>query len=110
MRLWNRFWQRWDAPAMQAREANIEGAGEISQAELVRTALRMSADRVIVGEVRGPELVPMLNAMSQGADGSLGTLHASSSRGVFTKLAAYGAQAPERLGLDATNLLLAEAV
>ncbi len=99
-----------DCVALQVREPNIEDAGGIDQAELVRHALRMSADRVIVGEVRGAELVPMLNAMSQGTDGSMGTVHASSSRGVFTKLAAYGAQAPERLGLDATNLLLAEAV
>ena len=99
-----------DAPAMQAREANIEGAGEITQAELVRTALRMSADRVIVGEVRGPELVPMLNAMSQGNDGSMGTLHAGDSRQAFTRLAAYAAQGPERLSLEATNLLVASAV
>jgi Flp pilus assembly CpaF family ATPase len=99
-----------DAPAMQAREANIEGAGEITQAELVRTALRMSADRVIVGEVRGPELVPMLNVMSQGTDGSMGTLHAGNSRQAFTKLAAYAAQSPERLSLEATNLLVASAV
>jgi pilus assembly protein CpaF len=99
-----------DAPAMQAREANIEGAGEITQAELVRTALRMSADRVIVGEVRGPELVPMLNAMSQGNDGSMGTLHAGSTRQAFTKLAAYAAQGPEHLSLEATNLLVASAI
>jgi Flp pilus assembly CpaF family ATPase len=99
-----------DCVALQVREPNIEDAGGIDQAELVRHALRMSPDRVIVGEVRGPELVPMLNAMSQGTDGSMGTVHASSSRGVFAKLAAYGAQAPERLGLEATNLLVAQAV
>jgi Flp pilus assembly CpaF family ATPase len=99
-----------DCVALQVREPNIEDAGGIDQAALVRHALRMSPDRVIVGEVRGAELVPMLNAMSQGSDGSIATVHASSSRGVFTKLAAYGAQAPERLGLEATNLLLAEAV
>jgi len=99
-----------DCVALQVREPNIEDAGGIDQADLVRHALRMSPDRVIVGEVRGHELVPMLNAMSQGTDGSMGTVHASSSRGVFSKLAAYGAQAPERLGLEATNLLTAEAV
>ncbi|MFC4463960.1 CpaF family protein [Streptomyces xiangluensis] len=99
-----------DVVAMQAREANIEGQGAVSQAELVRWALRMSPDRVIVGEVRGPEVIPMCNAMSQGNDGSMGTLHASTSRGAFTKLAAYAVQGPERLPLEATNLLVASAL
>ncbi|MDQ0772957.1 pilus assembly protein CpaF [Streptomyces aurantiacus] len=99
-----------DVVAMQAREANIEGKAAISQAELVRWALRMSPDRVIVGEVRGPEVIPMCNAMSQGNDGSMGTLHASTSRGAFTKLAAYAIQGPERLPLEATNLLVASAL
>jgi Flp pilus assembly CpaF family ATPase len=99
-----------DVVALQAREANIEGQGEVSQAELVRWALRMSPDRVIVGEIRGPEVVPMCNAMSQGNDGSMATLHASSSRIAFTRLASYAAQGPERLPLEATNLLVASAV
>jgi len=98
-----------DVVAMQARERNVEGEGEVPLAELVRWALRMSPDRVIVGEVRGAEVVPMLMAMSQGNDGSMCTLHASSSAGAFTKIAAYAAQA-ERLPLDATNLLIASAV
>jgi Flp pilus assembly CpaF family ATPase len=96
--------------ALQAREANIEDQGAVSQAELVRWALRMSPDRVLVGEIRGPEVVPMCNAMSQGNDGSMATLHASSSRIAFTRLAAYAAQGPERLPLEATNLLVASAV
>ncbi|AZS74857.1 type II secretion system protein E [Streptomyces lydicus] len=96
--------------AMQAREPNIEGRGGIDQAELVRWGLRMSPDRVIVGEIRGAEVIPMCNAMSQGNDGSLSTIHASTSRGVFTKLASYAAQAPERLSLEATNLMVASAV
>lgn len=99
-----------DVVAMQAREANIEGEGAVGQAELVRWGLRMSPDRVIVGEIRGAEVVPMCNAMSQGNDGSLSTIHASTSRGVFTKLAAYAAQSPERLSLEATNLLIASSV
>jgi pilus assembly protein CpaF len=96
--------------AMQAREPNIEGQGGIDQAELVRWGLRMSPDRVIVGEIRGSEVIPMCNAMSQGNDGSLSTIHASTSHGVFTKLAAYAAQSPERLTLEATNLMVASAV
>jgi Flp pilus assembly CpaF family ATPase len=95
---------------LQSRDANIEGAGVIDLAELFRTGLRMSPDRVIVGEVRGHEIIPMLNAMSQGNDGSLGTIHASSSAGVFKKLVLYAAQSPERLDPATTNLLVAEAV
>lgn len=99
-----------DVTAFQAREANVEGEGAISQADLVRWALRMSPDRVIVGEIRGPEVIPMCNAMSQGNDGSMATLHASSSRIAFTRLASYAAQGAERLPLEATNLLVASAV
>jgi Flp pilus assembly CpaF family ATPase len=99
-----------DVTALQAREANIEGAGEISQADLVRWALRMSPDRVIVGEIRGPEVVPMCNAMSQGNDGSMATLHASSSQIAFLRLASYAAQAAERLPIDATALLVGSSV
>lgn len=99
-----------DVVALQAREPNVEGEGEVSLAELVRWALRMSPDRVIVGEARGSEVVPMLNAMSQGNDGTMTTLHASSSRVGFTKLAAYAAQAAERLPLEASSLLIASAV
>ncbi|RSM37857.1 CpaF family protein [Amycolatopsis balhimycina DSM 5908] len=99
-----------DVTALQAREANIEGAGAVSQAELVRWGLRMSPDRVIVGEIRGPEVIPMCNAMSQGNDGSMATLHASSSRIAFTRLASYAAQSAERLSLEATALLVASSV
>ncbi|WP_156755876.1 CpaF family protein [Actinokineospora pegani] len=97
---------RIDVIALQARDANIEGEGAISQAELLRWALRMSPDRVIVGEIRGPEVIPMCNAMSQGNDGSLATLHASSSGAAFARLAAYAAQGDERLPVEVTNLLV----
>ncbi|HVV12106.1 CpaF family protein [Amycolatopsis sp.] len=99
-----------DVTAMQAREPNLEGVGEISLSDLVWQSLRMSPDRVIVGEVRGPEVIPMCNAMSMGNDGSMGTLHSSSSRGAFLKLAAYAVQGPERLPVEATNLLVASAL
>jgi pilus assembly protein CpaF len=99
-----------DVVALEAREANLEGEGGVSLAELVRWALRMSPDRVIVGEARGEEVLALLNAMSQGTDGSMATLHASSSKGAFSKLATYAVQAPERLPLEATNLLVANAV
>ncbi|MEV7042848.1 ATPase, T2SS/T4P/T4SS family [Amycolatopsis sp. NPDC051061] len=99
-----------DVTALQARERNVEGEGAVDQAELVRWGLRMSPDRVIVGEIRGPEVIPMCNAMSQGNDGSMATLHASSSKIAFTRLASYAAQGPERLPLEATALLVASAV
>jgi Flp pilus assembly CpaF family ATPase len=70
----------------------------------------MNADRVIVGEVLGDEVLPMLNAMSQGRSGSMCTIHADSSAGVFRRIASYAVQAPERLPLDATNLLIAGAL
>lgn len=99
-----------DAVALQAREPNIEGEGEVTLTELVRWALRMSPDRVIVGEVRGSEIMPMLSAMNQGNDGSMTTVHASSTRGAFTKMAAYAAQSTERLPIEVTNLLIAQGV
>lgn len=99
-----------DVVALQAREPNLEGVGEISLSDLVWQSLRMSPDRVIVGEVRGPEVIPLTNAMSMGNDGSMGTLHSSSSRGAFLKLAAYAVQGPERLPIEATNLLVASAL
>lgn len=99
-----------DVVALQAREPNIEGQGEITLSDLVWQSLRMSPDRVIVGEVRGPEVIPMCNVMSQGNDGSMGTLHASSSLGAFLKLASYAVQGPERLSRKDTNLLVASAL
>ena len=99
-----------DSVAMESRLANTEGVGAIGMAQLVRRSLRMNASRVIVGEVLGDEVIPMLNAMSQGRSGSMATIHADDSTGVFRRLAAYAVQAPERLPLEATNLLIAGAV
>jgi Flp pilus assembly CpaF family ATPase len=99
-----------DFETIEAREANTEGVGEFSLADGVRAALRMDPDRVIVGEVRGAEVLPMLLAMSQGNDGSMCSIHADSSRGVFGRLAMYAAMTRERLDPDVTNLLVANAV
>ena len=63
-----------------------------------------------MGEVLGDEILPMLNAMSQGRSGSMCTIHADSSAGVFRRIASYAVQAPERLPLEATNLLVAGAI
>jgi Flp pilus assembly CpaF family ATPase len=78
-----------------ARPPNIEGAGEITMADLGRKALRSRPDRVIVGEVRGPEGLQLIRAMTQGNDGSMGTLHANSSKDAFARLASYVVADPE---------------
>jgi pilus assembly protein CpaF len=96
--------------AMEAREANIEGVGQVSCAQLVRDAMRTSSQRVIVGEVLGDEIVPMLNAMNSGSKGSMCTLHANSSAEVFDKLALLAAQSPQRLDFTTTHALAAHAV
>jgi pilus assembly protein CpaF len=99
-----------DCTALQAREPNVEGEGGIDLAELVRWALRMSPDRVILGEARGGEVVPLLNCMSQGNDGSLATIHASSSKQAFSRLMTYAAQSAERLPFESTAPLIGGAV
>jgi pilus assembly protein CpaF len=99
-----------DLVALESRNANAEGEGDVAMARLVRRALRMNADRVIVGEVLGDEVLPMLNAMSQGRSGSMCTIHSDSSAGVFRRLASYAVQAPERLPLESTNILIAGSV
>jgi pilus assembly protein CpaF len=71
---------------LETRPANIEGKGEIAQRDLVRNALRMRPDRIVVGEVRGAETVDMLQAMNTGHDGSLTTVHANSSRDALTRI------------------------
>lgn len=99
-----------DHETLEAREANTEGVGAFTLAELVRSALRMDPQRVIVGEVRGAEVLPMLLAMSQGNDGSMCSIHADSSKGVFGRIAMYAAMTPERLIPEVTNILVANAV
>ena len=71
---------------LETRPANVEGRGEITQRDLVRNALRMRPDRIIVGEVRGPESLDMLQAMNTGHDGSISTVHANSARDSLTRL------------------------
>ncbi|HYZ18969.1 MAG TPA: CpaF family protein, partial [Gaiellaceae bacterium] len=71
---------------LEARPPNIEGQGEIRIRELVRNSLRMRPDRIIVGEVRGPETLDMLQAMNTGHEGSLTTIHANSPRDALSRL------------------------
>ena len=71
---------------LETRPPNLEGAGEVTQRDLVRNALRMRPERIILGEVRGGEALDMLHAMNTGHDGSLATIHANSSRDALTRL------------------------
>jgi pilus assembly protein CpaF len=71
---------------LEARPKNIEGEGEIPIRELVRNSLRMRPDRIIVGEVRGPEALDMLQAMNTGHDGSLSTIHANTPRDALSRV------------------------
>jgi Flp pilus assembly CpaF family ATPase len=70
----------------------------------------MNPSRVIVGEVLGDEIVTMLNAMTQGNDGSLSTIHSNSSLEVFNRISTYAIQAAERLPVDATHMLISGAI
>lgn len=87
---------------LQARAANVEGAGEIGLAELIRHALRMRPDRLVVGECRGAEVAEMLTALNTGHQGAWGTLHANSAHDVPARLHAMGALAGwSRAAIDA---------
>lgn len=81
---------------MQARPANVEGAGTVTLRDLVRQALRMRPDRLVVGEVRGAEVVDLLSALNTGHEGGCGTVHANSAADVPARLEALGLVA----GLD----------
>ncbi len=71
---------------LETRPPNLEGTGEVSMRDLVKNCLRMRPERIIVGEVRGPEAIDLLQAMNTGHDGSMGTLHANSPREALYRL------------------------
>jgi pilus assembly protein CpaF len=85
---------------LEARPANVEGVGAVSLRDLVRQALRMRPDRLVVGEVRGAEVVELLAALNTGHEGGAGTVHANSARDVPARLealAALGGMTPAAL-------------
>jgi pilus assembly protein CpaF len=95
---------------METRPPNIEGAGHIPQRELVRNALRMRPDRIIVGEVRGPEAFDMLQAMNTGHDGSMTTVHANSPRDALYRVENMVMMANLSLPLRAIRMQVASAL
>lgn len=90
---------------LEARDASIEGSGEITIRDLVKNALRMRPDRIVVGEVRGEEAIDMLQAMNTGHDGSLTTLHAGSAEEAVLRLVLMA-----RFGMDLPTELIEEQI
>ncbi len=93
---------------LQARPANLEGKGELTIREHVRSSLRMRPTRIVVGEVRGAEALDMLMAMNTGHDGSIGTIHSNSPSQALDKLATYAMMAEERMPIDELNKTIAQ--
>jgi pilus assembly protein CpaF len=95
---------------METRPPNIEGVGQVALRELVRNALRMRPDRIIVGEVRGPEAFDMLQAMNTGHDGSMSTVHANSPRDALYRIENMVMMANLNLPLKAIRMHIASAL
>ena len=91
--------------SMESRDASIEGTGEVTIRDLVKNALRMRPDRIVVGEVRGEECIDMLQAMNTGHDGSLTTLHAGSPEEAVLRLVLMA-----RFGMDLPTAIIEEQV
>ncbi len=95
---------------LETRPPNIEGKGEVSQRALVRNALRMRPDRIILGEVRGSEALDMLQAMNTGHEGSFATIHANTARDALARLENMVGMAGANLTSRATRQQIASAV
>jgi len=95
---------------LETRMTNLEGRGEVTIRELVRNALRMRPDRIIVGEIRGEEAFDMLQAMNTGHDGSLGTIHANKPRDALSRLENMVAMAGVNMPTKALRAQIASAI
>lgn len=96
--------------SLEARPVNMEGRGGVSLKELVRTALRMRADRIIVGEVRGGEVMDMLQAMNVGHEGSLTTVHANSIQDVVRRLEALALMSDADITRESVREMIASSI
>ena len=96
--------------SLETRNANTAGVGQITIRDLIKSALRMRPDRIIVGEVRGAEALDMLQAMNTGHDGSLSTGHANSTRDMLSRLETMVLTGADGLPLDAVRQQIASAV
>jgi pilus assembly protein CpaF len=99
-----------DCIALESRFANVEGIGEVAIRGLLRHALRMRPNRIVVGEVRGPEALDMLAAMNSGHPGSMGTIHADGPRQALSKLRTYAMAARERIAADVITEMIGETI
>jgi len=95
---------------LETRPANLEGVGEVTMRDLVRNCLRMRPERIIVGEVRGPEAFDLLQAMNTGHDGSMGTVHANNPREAISRMENMIAMAGLNIGPKAVREQIASAV
>ncbi|MBS1873126.1 MAG: CpaF family protein [Acidobacteria bacterium] len=95
---------------LETRPMNIEGAGAVTQRDLVINALRMRPDRIIIGECRGPEALDMMQAMNTGHDGSMTTTHANSPRDAFSRLETMVMMASQNIPDKVIRQMLASAV
>lgn len=96
--------------SLETRNANTAGVGQITIRDLIKSALRMRPDRIVVGEVRGAEALDMLQAMNTGHDGSLSTGHANSTRDMLSRLETMVLTGADGLPLDAVRQQIASAV
>ena len=96
--------------SLEARPASLEGKGEVTQRDLVRNSLRMRPNRIIVGEVRGPEAFDMMQAMNTGHEGSLSTVHANSPRDALARIESMILMAGLELPIRAIREQLASAI
>src|SRR5262249_18522491 len=95
---------------LETRPSNIEGAGEVTQRELVKNSLRMRPDRIIVGEVRGDEAIDMLQAMNTGHEASMTTIHANSPRDALSRLEVTTAMSGIEIPMRALRQQIASAL
>ncbi len=95
---------------LETRPPNLEGTGEIAQRDLVKNALRMRPDRIILGEIRAAEALDMLQAMNTGHDGSMGTIHANTPREALTRLENMVAMSGVKLPSEAVRSQIAAAI
>lgn len=95
---------------LETRNANTAGSGQITIRDLIKTSLRMRPERIIVGEVRGPEALDMLQAMNTGHDGSLSTGHANSTRDMLSRLETMVLSGATGLPLEAVRQQIASAI
>jgi pilus assembly protein CpaF len=95
---------------METRPPSLEGRGEVTQRDLLRNALRMRPDRIIIGEVRGAEAFDMLQAMNTGHDGSMSTIHANTTRDAMTRIENMVQMAQSTLPLRAIRIQVVSAL